>query len=287
MTSIVGVTALQEIRKFKGFESAIIAGGFIRDSIMGGEIKDLDIFISCVDIESFRDTVEQHFHVEKKETPTPQTYRMLEKDFDDWFRIEHAKGPNPWNIYKFISEKDDYGVDHINAVEIVKGSTPIITPDIGNFKGLTFNKNGYRKISPKYIGRYDCRYMDFLDVDIVGFHSENGLTKDFNGNVVDNFGKELISEFSYNIDKVYYDTETHQSEEFLRDLKNNEATLCKLADLYDLPHAMKKFERLRIKYPNFAFRSTVLELKKEEDNPYRKYKFDTSPLRKSYTDYRP
>lgn len=36
-----------------GFENSIVAGGFIRDSVMGGPIKDLDIFIPCTNQEDF------------------------------------------------------------------------------------------------------------------------------------------------------------------------------------------------------------------------------------------
>ena len=65
MTSIVGVTALQEFRKFKGMEESIIAGGFCRDSLMGASFKDLDIFVPCSSQEDFRRKIEQHLKVIK------------------------------------------------------------------------------------------------------------------------------------------------------------------------------------------------------------------------------
>lgn len=63
MTSIVGITALQELRKFPGFENAIIAGGFVRDSLMGGSFKDLDIFVPVDDMSDFRKLVEKNFTI--------------------------------------------------------------------------------------------------------------------------------------------------------------------------------------------------------------------------------
>lgn len=41
---LLGRTILQEIQKVPGFEGAVIAGGFCRDHILGGNWKDIDIF---------------------------------------------------------------------------------------------------------------------------------------------------------------------------------------------------------------------------------------------------
>lgn len=45
--NIVGVTLLQEIKKLREFKHAVIAGGFVRDSIYGQEFSDIDIFFPC------------------------------------------------------------------------------------------------------------------------------------------------------------------------------------------------------------------------------------------------
>lgn len=267
MTSVVGITALQELRKFKGFENAIIAGGFVRDSIMGGTIKDLDIFVPVKSQTEFVRKVEDYFVTEKSsyQPAAPKMLKFTENDFQDWIDEQIRKGDDPWDQYDFEFDRE---LNIHTAVEKFKLKLKV-TKNIGNFKELVWNKNGYKKISPKYIGRYDCKYMDFLDVDIVGYLSDTSFLKDFNGNSTGDFGPELVSEFSYDIDKVYFNgTDTIQTSEFKRDFRNHEATLCKLSSISDLPHAMRKFERLREKYPDLLFRSTVLDIKtKEKDQP--------------------
>lgn len=43
--NVLGLSVLQDIKKFKGFEEAIIGGGFVRDHIMRGTFSDIDIFV--------------------------------------------------------------------------------------------------------------------------------------------------------------------------------------------------------------------------------------------------
>lgn len=276
MTGIVGITALQELRTFRGFENAIIAGGFVRDSLLGGKVKDLDVFIPCRSYDDFTKTVEQYFKSEIIKTDSPEL-RISENEFETWVRNQEDKGNNPFKEYKF-----DFSVlDACYIAKPFKKNKTIVTAEIGNFKGFVRDETdraGYREISKSYITHYNCKYMGFLDVDIIGYVSNQ--TKDFNGNIINDFGDQLISEFSYNIDKTYFNgSETIQSKEFQSDTRNHTATLVKLDSLEGLPHAMRKYERLREKYPNFRFRSTVLEVKqkeKEEDKSDRKlYKYQT------------
>lgn len=112
--------------------------------------------------------------------------------------------------------------------------------------------------------------MDFLDVDICGYVHPK-ITNFEGKTVLNDFGDKLVSEFSYNIDKVYFDGDTTvQTKEFQHDFKYSEATLVSLSDISNLPFAMKKFDRLKEKYPHLMFKSTVLELKqKEEDKPHK------------------
>lgn len=47
MIETIGLSALNEIKNIKGFENAVIAGGAVRDRLLNGPIKDLDIFVPC------------------------------------------------------------------------------------------------------------------------------------------------------------------------------------------------------------------------------------------------
>lgn len=271
MTSIVGITALQELRKFKGFENAIIAGGFVRDSLMGGKFKDLDIFIPVSSENEFKGIVEGHFKLIEPQEGSLDVYVPAD-DIDAWIN-EYKKTIPGLNIFSELTFNLNKNTYHIYE----HGKKKLYDNKIGNFGDLKFSHkseeiSGYGNIAPSYIGHYDGKYMGFLDVDICGY-VYNPAAK-FDGTIdASDFGDQLIQEFSYNIDKVYFDGDTTvQSKEFTHDLKYSEATLVKLKDIYSLPHAMRKFERLREKYPNLAFRSTVLELKekKEEDTSHKK-----------------
>jgi hypothetical protein len=267
MTSIVGITALQELRKFKGFENAVIAGGFVRDSIMGGPFKDLDIFIPVSSAVDFREKVSQNFKIETPGVPGIDE-NVNAARVEDWITKHIQEGQTRASTVKRFNfalsfDHASYHVTEKNAKPAVYGK------DIGNFKDFIYTKNGYKEVSPFFMGRYDCKYMDFLDVDICGF-KYTSQTKFDGSEDTEGFPQALINDFSFNLDKVYYDGETTvQSKEFQRDIKYNEATLSKLGSMQGLPHAMRKFERLREKYPHLAFRTTVLSLK-EEENSHKK-----------------
>lgn len=49
---ILGKTVLQSIQGYKGFEKAVIAGGYTRDLVLGGAFKDIDIFVPVLSIEN-------------------------------------------------------------------------------------------------------------------------------------------------------------------------------------------------------------------------------------------
>lgn len=51
---LLGKEILKEIQKVPGFEKAVIAGGFCRDHILGGDWKDIDVFFPCKDISTFK-----------------------------------------------------------------------------------------------------------------------------------------------------------------------------------------------------------------------------------------
>jgi len=262
MTNIIGISALQELRKVKGFENAIIAGGFCRDSILGGEFKDIDIFIPCQSSDEFENLI----YSTLGETVKTEVEVISKVDYDYLLRQNQAYGVvgrkykisyNPeFDRYEWIHEKRTLG------------------SSIGNFKDVIITDTArpeYMKTSSSFIGKADCKYMGTVDCDIIGMTFKE--YKDFEGRVVNSFGDHVVQSFDYDICKVWTDSsEIIESEEFIRDKKNRTATLSKLPDMKYLPNALERFMKLKQKYPDLKFNTTCLELKKEEQNQTKQYK---------------
>lgn len=112
-----------------------------------------------------------------------------------------------------------------------------------------WQENGYRELSPKFLGLYNAKF-EGESVQFIGYQMEE-----------DDFATELIGDFHFYIDKVAYDGEeltvSHRHEE---DVRHRTLTLCKLNSVMDLPGSMRKYERLHAKFPNYRFNTTI-ELK--------------------------
>lgn len=188
-------------------ENAIIAGGFLRDHILGGDFKDIDIFIPAIDIKDFIIKI----------APLRD-----HKDFD----ISDAK--------KF---KYKYGC--LNAALETK---------------------------------VDCKYLNKFSVDLVAMKFPDD----------ENFGNSVIDTFNYWIDRVYHNGKTLvESAKFTMDKDYRTATLCKLHEPTNLIGAMRKYERLLLKYPDFKF-NTTLRIEEDKDQDDR----DTDTRRTTTTDLR-
>lgn len=287
MTDVVGRSALEELRKFPGFEEAIIAGGFCRDSALGGKIKDLDIFVPCTDIDDFYDMVWDQFPVKEFDYSSVLDKKFSKLDFNkmvtDW---EKKHDGSSW-FNHFDIRVNDEGTEYWGVFR--KHSFPakrLVTPSLGNFKDLKWSQplrmsddDGYGKaLSKVYSGRFDCQYMGFLDCDIIGYDITD-KPKDME------FSEWVTSDFNFGLDKIFYDGETTvKSREFERDERFHEATLLKLKSIEALPRAIEKFNRLKEKYPKLMFRSTCLEIKdskkqqedeeREEDRFRKEVHFD-------------
>lgn len=261
MTNVIGVTVLQELKKFEGFEDAVIAGGFVRDGILGGEFKDIDIFFPSPDVNHFRKTVEKHFTVTSKEKE-PFKALVAATDIDDYVkRLEKEqrdKGSKKsvFDIYRFdLAPNDIYTVTHRNNPLIIENN-------IGEFKELTFvgsHKDEYGNLGSNYLGKFKGKFMNFITVEIMGY----SLPKK-------DFGDNLVKEFDFDINKCYYNGEDDVlSKEFSRDSRYMTATLSNLDSIEMLPAAMKKYERMKEKYPALSFSSSILELTmgKEKKSP--------------------
>ena len=259
MTNIVGISALEELRKVPGFEQAIIAGGFCRDSVLGGEVKDLDIFIPVHDAYEFKDIVHKAF-------PKTETLKTVTYSAKDWAinRLE--------KVWSLDSSFKSFTVDPVTFSVDVTYMEEEYDTKIGNFKNFQFEeKNSYQKGSLNYVGKYDCSYMGFLDVDIIGYKYKD--YKDFEGNPVGSFPEFVINDFDFDICKIYYDgKDTIRTKEFDKDVDNKTMTLSSLRYISELPNAIKRFNRMSEKYPdrNFKFNTTCLEIKKEEENQEKK-----------------
>ena len=191
MIDIIGQLLLKDLQKINKFKSAVIAGGMVRDSHLGGDWKDIDIF-----------------------TPVSVTFR------------------------------DIVNLEKINLVMKDGGAAP-----------KKYNNTGFNyKV-------YNFTYHDTIPVQIV-YSAQYDTTLPY--------GEDLIQRFNYGIDQAYWNGEKEGStEQFKSDLKHSCATLTKLDYLSELPSAMEKFNRLKQKYPQLIFNSTVLEVVKPRESKQR------------------
>lgn len=266
MINIVGVTALQELQKVEGFKHAIIAGGFVRDGILGGTFTDIDIFIPFKDNSTFNHYIN----------------KALKRDSVPCYYDDSS------GRYYFIDEKGDKILIHGTKGIRQEGRDKItgnylyvyeksMNLDLGSFKGLRQKKSSVYQ-GNNYLGHYNCKYVGNIETDIIGYKYSGDPNQ---------FGEALMKEFHYHIDRAYYTgIDTVTTKEFERDHRNNEATLCMLKDVQALPGAMKKFFRLQEKYPHFMWRTTCVQLKEENQDNLKKPKtYDTKAY--DYKDFRP
>lgn len=265
MIDIVGVTALQEIQKLDGFKHAVIAGGFVRDGLLGGQFTDIDIFVPFKDSSTFK----YFFNKAVKRN----SFEALYDDYEGRYYYFDADGKKI--MIKGFAGIESEGLD-LNGREKYIYYPFGVNGDmsLGNFKHLHKKKHAEYGMS-NYIGHYDCKYMGSIQTDIIGYkYSGEGSQ----------FGEFLMDEFHYWIDRAYFNgIDTITTEEFDRDSRNNTATLCDLKSIDKLPGAMKKFFKLQEKYPHFMWRTTAIQLKKEDDNKEKEKSDKASLYKQLYT----
>lgn len=140
--------------------------------------------------------------------------------------------------------------------------------DIDIFFPVTSQRNYYDRLD-------DIKNLDGLEIDKTPKEGYKGYktfyTKDYLWNKIPvqfighkiqgEFIPSLMDSFNFNIDKMYYDgVDTIITDEAEDDAKGRWATLNQLKEMSYLPTAMKKYERLKEKYPVLKFRTTCLEL---------------------------
>jgi len=230
MIGSVGIVALQEIRSYKGFENAILAGGYVRDSILGGDFSDIDIFVPLT---------------------TKSLSALLRDNYEMGWKNNFLN-----NISN--SERESYIAQGYQVEKTEDGwniKTPEKTRKIGNFTDIYTSDRGYKSFKKGSFEKADCKFLTSIDVDIMGM-SWKGKPE--------HFGEHIVGEFSYHIDMAYFDgQDTITTPKFERDARNKEATLCRLDSLDHLHSAVMKFDKLRNKYPEFIFRTNCLEIKRK------------------------
>lgn len=159
------------------FQRSIVAGGFVRDSVMGGPIKDLDVFIPCND-----------------------------------------------------------QADFMRKIQVLRDAGVIQVSDEPLTDLYDFNI--------EFVGKFDAKDGD-LDIDLCGVR-HHGCANSFPSKVLDTF--------HYDIDQGYstgaYPIVTVNQQ---RDINNRTATLSRISHPNTILHSVRKFDRLKEKYPDLTF----------------------------------
>ena len=110
-----------------------------------------------------------------------------------------------------------------------------------------YSPNTYSKLSLTYEDKWDLKYHDILDVDIMTMPVKGGP----------DFGETVVNSFDYGINMCWYDGEIHTTKEFDRDREFGYITLQRLNRVKELPFMMKRFFKLQSKFKDFVFQSKV------------------------------
>jgi hypothetical protein len=243
------ISALQEIRKIKGWENAVIAGGFVRDYLLGKDFKDVDIFVPCGNPWEFR----KIFGETKKSQP---------------FSVRKLSGTD---ISKSYLVSTDAFEKFFGDPKIENKEPPLLK--IEGFSDFEFNEPLNSEYSPKSISHFidmvNCKYMGNIDIDIMAINLPNN----------EDFGKGVVENFNFNIDKVYFNgVESVTTKEHQKDVDRGRATLCRLDSMEYLPRAMEKFKRLKDKYEYLVFDCSCLEIKGKETKTVKSRTIKSSKL---------
>lgn len=273
----IGISALQDIRKFKGFENAVIAGGFVRDSILGGEPTDIDIFVPVRDSKEFIRILDEALGIEPKTNieKKKEAYKYL---YNNGI-VSTSSSSSTTGLSSYVTDFVSSLGQKIDLTSLKDGG--YLRPKIdklGPFSDLVLRKNVIGKNPYKdgskmgrmqgYLYHYDGKYMGAIDCDIIAIQFDGDAEK---------FNLELLKQFHYGIDQALWNGEESLISTFFeKDMKFNEATLLELSDLNYLPKAMEKFNKLKAKYPHISWRTTALEIKKGEPDK-RKSKLKPVP----------
>lgn len=208
------ISALQELRSIPGFEKAIIAGGFIRDTLHGKTPKDLDIFFPCRSSQelhtAFKGLYKEEI-VEKKEDQKITTGDIL---LDKYFTYT-VGGTLGWNTGK---------IKDIKKIDVTSFQSPYIHRDE--------SAGEYQNFTGKFVGLIKTNYRGIFPVDIIAYSLPE-----------EDFAKNVVSDFDYWFNQAYYDDDIQITENFRQDRDNMTMTM-EACDPEKLPKAIKKYFRL-------------------------------------------
>jgi hypothetical protein len=105
---------------------------------------------------------------------------------------------------------------------------------------------------------YDVSY-EGLDVDIVTMIFDED----------EDFGNKVVQDFDYGICRIYFDGSSilRDTEEFQMDVRDETFTLLKLPGLDYLPHAMQRYEKIKLRLGrDYSFRCPLLQVIGQENS---------------------
>lgn len=237
------ISALQELRSVPGFEKAIIAGGFIRDTLHDKTPKDLDIFFPCRSSQEFNAAFRGLYKeeiIEKKE----DTFLNSSSFSEMYYVLGGVKYPSaikPWKT------------NEVKRVDVTSFQSPYIHKDEG--------AGEYQNFTGKFIGLIKTNYRGILPVDIIAYSLPE-----------EDFAKNVVTDFDYWFNQAYYDDDIQITENFRQDRDNMTMTM-EACDPEKLPKAIKKYFRLQEKYPHHQFRANFdIVGREKEQKDYKKEK---------------
>lgn len=117
--NVLGLSILQDIRQVSFFKHSIIAGGFVRDLILGGKFNDIDIYVPYTDPSDI----------------LPSLYQLVEKNLG--FEEPYFKGNKK---YKMTSETHVFATKYMDIpVDIIGIKYPDTIEGFGEHVINTFS----------------------------------------------------------------------------------------------------------------------------------------------------
>jgi hypothetical protein len=137
MIDIIGQLLLTELKKIEGFEHAVIAGGMVRDSHLGGDWKDIDVFTP----HQWKENLEKINLVKDGNQPDLKGYDgqfigdfyVVNYKYHDTIPVQIIQSPFKDNSKEYgeqLIERFNYGIDQAYWDGQKEGSTDLFKQDV-------------------------------------------------------------------------------------------------------------------------------------------------------------